>query len=121
MESYRSGSTLKYSSVFQYPFTVDAQIRQRDHNLSFYLGTPEFPALSRSFYEVDESNCPLDMTEASDDYEDVTHMLMDSLPIGRYGERYADETGEALVGSKTLTAPDGSTVTWKWELVRCGK
>lgn len=116
-----SGKIMTYSQVVSSNFDVRLNVGQRDFGLSFGLGTPSFPAMNRDFLEIDKSNCPLDKESAYDNYDEGLFALSAYLEDGRYGERYFDETGEILVGSKKIDGTDGSTVSWSWELARCGK
>lgn len=116
---FRQGSEMKYSQTFTGPVDVRVITRQRDFSLALGIFSETFKTLVRSFYEVDDTNCPLDKAEAYEEYSDGMHMLTDMLEDGRYGERYADETGEILAGQKVVTGRDGSTITWTWQLARC--
>lgn len=119
--SFRSGKETTYSEVFSHPSDVNYRAGQRDFSLTLGLSTPMFKAMQREFLEIDETNCPIDRESAFEDYKEGVLALSDRLEDGRYGERYFDETGEILVGSKTVTGPDKSTITWSWQLARCGK
>lgn len=119
--SFRSGKELTYSEVFSHPSDVYFRPGQRDFTLALGLSTPMFKTMEREFLEIDETNCPLDRESAFDDYKEGMLVLGDRLEDGRYGERYLDETGEILVGTKTVGGADGASVTWTWQLARCGK
>lgn len=119
--SFRSGKELTYSEVFSHPSDVNVRPGQRDFSLALGLSTPLFKTMEREFLEIDETNCPIDRESAYEDYKEGMLVLGDRLDDGRYGERYFDETGEILVGSKTVAAQDGANVTWTWQLARCGK
>jgi hypothetical protein len=119
--SFKQGEEMKYSRVVDEIFDVNVSSGQRDFSLSFLLRTPVMPTQVRRFLEIDESNCPLDTESANDERLEGVYSLMADLMSGRHGERYVEETGEILIGTKTLTAPDNSTVTWAWQLARCAK
>lgn len=119
--TFRSGKETTYSEVFSHVSDVNYRAGQRDFSLALGLSTPIFKTMQREFLEIDETNCPIDRESAFEDYKEGMLALSDRLEDGRYGERYFDETGEILVGSKTLTGPDKSTITWSWQLARCGK
>lgn len=119
--SFRDGREEKYSSVVNDRFDVYVNAGQRDYSISLGLRTPMFKTDMRRFFEVDESNCPLDTESANQELGEGMLSLGALLESGRHGERYVDETGEIMVGTKTLTGPDNSTITWSWQLGRCGK
>lgn len=119
--SFRDGREEKYSSVVNDRFDVYVNAGQRDYSISLGLRTPMFKTDTRRFFEVDESNCPLDTESANQELGEGMLSLGALLESGRHGERYVDETGEIMVGTKTLTGPDNSTITWSWQLGRCGK
>ncbi len=119
--SFRDGKEEKYSSVVTDRFDVYVNAGQRDYSISLGLRTPMFKTDMRRFFEVDESNCPLDTESANQELGEGMLSLTAQLESGRHGERYVDETGEVMGGTKTLTGPDNSTVTWSWQLGRCGK
>lgn len=119
--SFRDGREEKYSSVVTDIFDVYVNAGQRDFNISLALRTPMFKTDTRRFFEVDESNCPLDTESANQELGEGMLSLMAQLESGRHGERYVDETGEVMGGTKTLTGPDNSTITWTWQLGRCGR
>lgn len=119
--SFKKGEEMKYSKVVEEVFDVNVSSGQRDFSLSLLLRTPLFETQNRRFYEVDESNCPLDTESANDEKFEGTYSLIGDLLSGRHGERYVDDSGEILIGTKTFAAPDNSTVTWAWQLARCPK
>ena len=119
--SFRDGREEKYSSVVTDIFDVYVNAGQRDFNISLALRTPMFKTDTRRFFEVDESNCPIDTESANQELGEGMLSLMAQLESGRHGERYVDETGEVMGGTKTLTGPDNSTITWSWQLGRCSK
>lgn len=119
--SFRDGREEKYSSVVNDRFDVYVNAGQRDYSISLGLRTPMFKTDMRRFFEVDQSNCPLDTESANQELGEGMLSLGALLESGRHGERYVDETGEIMVGTKTLTGPDNSTITWSWQLGRCGK
>ncbi len=119
--SFRDGKEEKYSSVVTDLFDVYVNAGQRDFSISLGLRTPMFKTDTRRFFEVDESNCPLDTETANQELGEGMLSLMAQLESGRHGERYVDETGEVMGGTKTLTGPDNSTITWSWQLGRCGR
>lgn len=119
--SFRDGKEEKYSSVVTDRFDVYVNAGQRDYSISLSLRTPMFKTDMRRFFEVDQSNCPLDTESANQELGEGMLSLMAQLESGRHGERYVDETGEVMGGTKTLTGPDNSTITWSWQLGRCGK
>lgn len=116
---FRQGYEMKYLKSFRGPADVRVITRQRDFSVGLNIITESIKTLIRSFYEVQDTNCPIDKAEAYESYSDGAHIISDMLEDGRYGERYADETGEVLIGQKTITARDGSEVRWTWELARC--
>ena len=119
--SFRDGREEKYSSVVTDRFDVYVNAGQRDYSISLGLRTPMFKTDLRRFFEVDQSNCPLDTESANQELGEGLLSLGALLESGRHGERYVDETGEVMGGTKTLTGPDNSTITWTWQLGRCGK
>lgn len=119
--SFRSGTEFTYSSVFTNQADLRISAGQRDFSIALGLSAPAFKVMNREFLEIENTNCPVDKESAFDEYKEGMFAIGDSLPDGRHGERYVDETGEIMVGSKTLTGPDNASITWRWELARCGK
>ncbi len=119
--SFRSGTEFTYSKVVSNPFDIRVNASERDFRISLGLGTPMFPTLQRTFLEIEKTDCPLDRESAFDRMEEGTYALAGYLEEGRYGNRYADETGEIMVGNATNNDLTGAKVTWSWELARCGK
>jgi hypothetical protein len=119
--SFREGEEMRYSKVVEDIFDVSLVAGQRDFSLSLMLRTPMFQTDIRKFLEIDESNCPIDTESAGQELLEGIRSLADRLESGRHGERYIDQTGEILNGSKTVTGPDNSTITWAWKLARCPK
>ncbi len=119
--SFRSGKEFTYSNVFTNQADLRISAGQRDFSIALGLSSPGFKVMNREFLEIEDTNCPIDKESAFEEYKEDMFVLSDSLEDGRHGERYVDETGEIMVGSKTLTGPGNASITWRWELARCGK
>lgn len=118
---FRTGSETKFLSSFQKRFYLRFTGGDRDYALSFDFSTDLLPARIHSFMEILDTNCPLEYAEESSQESDTQVALTDSLPDGRYGDRFVSPAGDLLQGTKKLQAPDGSEVTWEWALARCKK
>jgi hypothetical protein len=90
---------------------------QRDYTLMFLFQLDLIPVKVRKFGEVIESNCPLEGGWSR--MEDSYWGYAVTLPEGRWAERFVNQEGDILSGSKTINMPDGAKVTWTWKLARC--
>lgn len=119
--TFRQGEEVTYSAVLSRREDLRISARERDFSIAIGLSTDGFKSMNRKFLEIEDTNCPIDKESAFDEYTDGIFALGDVLSDGRHGERYVDETGEIMVGTKTIPGLDKSTITWGWELARCGK
>ena len=122
---FRTGSETTFLGYFQKLFYLRFTGGDRDYSLAFDFSTDPVAGHTHSFTEILETNCPLEYAEESSQDSDTPVTLADSLPDGRYGDRFVNSAGDLLQGTKPspgappIQAPDGSTVTWEWALVRC--
>lgn len=118
---FRTGSETKFLSSFQKRFYLRFTGGDRDYSLSFDFSSDLLQARMREFTEILETNCPLEYAEEKSEESEQPIAVADSLPDGRYGDRYLNPAGDLLQGTKVLQATDGSTVTWEWALARCSR
>ncbi len=118
---YRSGSETDFFGTFRRRFYPRFVGGARDYSLAFDFDTDLMDSHIHSFFEILETNCPLEYGEESSEDSTGKAAFTDSLPDGRYGERFLNPAGDLLQGTKQLQGPDGSTVTWEWALARCSR
>ena len=116
---FRTGSETKFFGSFKKLFGHRLTGGDRDYSLSFDFSTDLLEAQVHEFTEILDTDCPLEYGEEKSKDSEQPMMLEDNLPEGRYGDRFVNTAGDLLQGTKTLPAPDGSTVTWEWALARC--
>lgn len=116
---FRTGNETKFLSSFQKPFYMRFTGGDRDYSLAFDFPGELVPARLHDFTEILDTNCPLEYSEEKNEYSDTQVAISDSLPEGRYGERYLNQAGDLLQGTKTFQRPDGSEIKWDWALARC--
>ena len=117
--AFVSGQETDFSGTFLNPFGLDFSGGDMDFQLGFDFATGAIKSRHHNYVQVTDTNCPLEKNESSDENFDGTITLNDGLASGRHRERYLDPSGDFLSGSKTYQIPDGSTVTWEWDLSRC--
>jgi|GEM_PF-1548116 len=117
---FRSGKEEKFFGTFQKRFGARFTGGDRDYSLAFDFSTNSIESNKHSFMEILDTNCPLEYIDekSEDSVGQVT--LSDSLPEGRYPDRFLNSAGDLLRGTKNVPFPDGS-VTWEWALVKCTK
>lgn len=118
---FRSGNETTFFKSFQEPFDVRFSGGDRDYSLSFNFATSPIETRVHDFFEILDTNCPLEYADEKSEYENSFVSLTDMLPDGRYGQRFVNTAGDLLQGTKQVQATDGSTVTWEWALARCKK
>ena len=116
---FRTGSITDFFGSFQAPFSLSFSGGDRDYSLGFHFMTESVDAHQYEFMEILETNCPLEYAEESSKDTDFPMFLEDDLAPGRYPERLSNTAGDLLKGSKEVPRPDGSIITWDWELARC--
>ncbi len=117
--TYRLGHTIRYSGEVARDASVQFRGTQRDYGLSLNFNSDGFTAHKKEFMEILETSCPLENDSAYSRSFEFPFMLGGVLTEGRYGERFANEAGEILQGTKKVKMPDGSEITWGWALARC--
>ncbi|MEP7149977.1 MAG: hypothetical protein ABI857_13950 [Acidobacteriota bacterium] len=118
---FRSGSETTFLGSFQNRFDLRFTGGDRDYTLAFSFASDPVDARIHTFFEILDTDCPLEYAEESSEYSNTSIMVTDMLADGRYGERFLNPAGDLLQGTKQVQAPDGSTVTWEWALARCKK
>jgi hypothetical protein len=115
---FRSGSEWTIVDSFKQPFDLRFSGGDRDYSLAFAFAADNVFARAHEFFEILDTNCPLEYAEESSKESDSSVALADTLPDGRYPERLVNSAADLLHGTKQFKRPDG-LVTWEWELARC--
>lgn len=133
---FTTGMQEYHRKTYKRNFYVNFSGSARDFGLGFgsdlrMINTTQYPV-----NEVSNTNCSLE-EEADEELVPITPIIPSedeelaplgkvgrrvldlSLEEGRYGQRFVGTAGEVLFGSKELNLPDGSKVTWSWNLYRC--
>ncbi len=120
---FRRGKEETYATALKRALPTDAEVNisatERDFYLELSFETDQFPTKLRDFYEVTQTSCSLEEDEAKSEEVEGIRQLKYRLDPGRYGVRFVNSEGELLQGEKTVTGPDGATITWNWALARC--
>ena len=117
--SFVSGQETDFAGSFVNLFGLDFSGGDMDFQLGLNFSTDAIKSHHHNYVQVTSTNCPLEKNDSSDENFDGTIALGDGLASGRHRERYLDPSGDFLSGSKTYQIPDGSTVSWEWDLSRC--
>lgn len=118
---FRQGSETKFFGTFQRKMSVNFSGGDRDFSLGFGFYTDAINAQKHDFNEILETNCQLEYADGSSDNSEFPVILQGTLDSGRYGQRYLNDAGDLLQGTKETQMPDGSRVIWEWALARCKK
>ncbi|MEO8041478.1 MAG: hypothetical protein ABI646_02610 [Acidobacteriota bacterium] len=116
---FRSGSETTFLGSFRQRFDLRFAGGDRDYTLAFGFASDAVDARIHTFFEILDTDCPLEYAEESSEYSNTSILVADMLADGRYGERFVSPAGDLLQGTKQVQAPDGATVTWEWALARC--
>jgi hypothetical protein len=116
---FRTGSETRFLGSFQKRFDLRFTGGDRDYSLAFDFLTDALPGRHHEFFEILDTNCPLEYAEESSEFSERPVAITGSLADGRHGGRFLNSAGDVLQGTKTLPGIDGSTVTWEWALARC--
>jgi hypothetical protein len=111
-----SGSDITFQGNFPYSFGMSFSGGDNDYQLGFMLDTGPLKSKVHEYERIDETNC--DLEKGFDKTGESTAWVHAALIDGRYPTMYLTD-GVQLVGSKTYQDPEGSTVTWEWDLARC--
>lgn len=118
---FTSGREETFYDVIHKEVSVEYRGSERDYSLGFSFDTGQFNSRIREFVEVSKTSCPLELDNAKSEEEEGKRMMNFSLDEGRYPDRFVNSARESLQGEKVLPQPDGSKITWSWEIVRCKK
>ena len=118
---FRDGSETSFFGTFRKRFFIRFIGGARDYSLSFDFDTDPIDAQRHEFFEILDTNCPLEYGEERNEETNGEIALAGTLPDGRYGERFLNPAGDLLQGTKQYQEQDGSTVTWDWALARCSR
>lgn len=116
---FRSGSETNFLGSFQKRFYLRFSGGDRDYSLAFDFDSDPVAGRTHNFFEILDTNCPLEYAEEESNYIDSPQSVSDQLPEGRYGDRFLNTAGDLLMGTKEVQGVDGSTITWEWALARC--
>lgn len=116
---FRKGRKEWFTGMVKGPISIKYQAGERDFSLGFSGSTGSFKLKEKNIDEVFDTNCPLEELTPIIDIEKVNSSFDMRLEDGRYGQRFVGTAGEVLFGTKILNPPDGTKITWKWNLYRC--
>ncbi len=116
---FRKGRKEWFTGPLQRPFSINVRSGERDFSLGFNASTGSFKMTELNIDEVTDTNCDLEELTPLDQREKVNSSFDMILESGRYEQRYVGTAGEGFYGTKVLNPPDGTKITWKWNLYRC--
>ncbi len=116
---FKKGRKEWFTGPLQRPFSINSRSGERDFSLGFNASTGMFKMTELNIDEVTDTNCDLEELAPLDQREKINSSFDMQLESGRYGKRFVGTAGEGFYGTKELNLPDGTKVTWKWNLYRC--
>lgn len=114
--NFVSGTDITFQGKYPYAFGMSFSGGDNDYQLGFMLDTGPLKSKVHEYERIEETNC--DLEKGFDKTEESTAWIHSALIDGRYPTMYLTD-GIELVGSKSYQDPDGSTVTWEWNLAKC--
>lgn len=116
---FRKGEKEWFTGMVKGKISVNYQPGERDYSLGFNGSTGRFILNVKPIDEVFDTNCDLEELSPLDNREKFNSSFDMRIESGRYGQRFVGTAGEVLFGTKILNPPDGTKITWKWNLYRC--